>query len=198
MIKYIISLDHSLFQFINGSLSNPFFDSVMPFITDPNTWGLPLLLFWLGLILFGKKRGRIAAVILLIAVVLTDVIAAQLIKPLVGRIRPSHALLDSINLLVAPGGKYSFVSNHAANSFAIAVVVGYFYRRTKPWLYALATVIAFSRVYVGVHYPADVIFGGLFGYSMAWIVISAWVILKMRELKRGRTWVWYENTGPGG
>jgi membrane-associated phospholipid phosphatase len=56
----------------------------------------------------------------------------------------------------------------------------------------LAIIIAFSRVYVGVHYPADVLLGGLIGYGMAWSILTLWVILKMRELKRGQTWVWYE------
>jgi len=56
----------------------------------------------------------------------------------------------------------------------------------------LAVIIAFSRVYVGVHYPADVLLGGLIGYGMAWLALTLWVILKMRELKRGQTWVWYE------
>jgi undecaprenyl-diphosphatase len=59
-------------------------------------------------------------------------------------------------------------------------------------LYSLAVIIAFSRVYVGVHYPADVLLGGLIGYGMAWVILTLWVILKMRELKRGQTWVWYE------
>ena len=66
----------------------------------------------------------------------------------------------------------------------------------KVPLFSLAVVIAFSRVYVGVHYPADVLVGGLFGYIMAWLVLTLWVILKMRELKRGQTWVWYEDEHP--
>ena len=66
----------------------------------------------------------------------------------------------------------------------------------KVPLFSLAVVIAFSRVYVGVHYPADVLVGGLFGYIMAWLVLTLWVILKMRELKRGQTRVWYEDEYP--
>jgi undecaprenyl-diphosphatase len=63
-------------------------------------------------------------------------------------------------------------------------------------LYTLAITISFSRVYVGVHYPGDVIIGGLFGYGTAWMLLTFWVILKMRELKRGKTWVWYEKDLP--
>ncbi|MBT7518808.1 MAG: phosphatase PAP2 family protein [Candidatus Marinimicrobia bacterium] len=83
-------------------------------------------------------------------------------------------------------------SNHAANISAIAVVLSYFYDKMKIPLYSLAVIIAFSRVYVGVHYPADVLLGGFIGYGMAWSILTLWVILKMRELKRGQTWVWYE------
>ncbi len=163
----------------------------MPIVTNQNLWAVPLLLVWLFLIIKGGKRGRIAAVVILITLALTDAVAAQIIKPFFGRLRPSHAVPEMINLLVGRGGKFSFVSNHAANMFAAATVLGYFYGRGKLYLYLLAATVAFSRVYVGVHYPGDVIFGALFGYTVSWLVLTGWVIIKMHELKRGRTWVWY-------
>ncbi|MEE9189265.1 MAG: phosphatase PAP2 family protein [Candidatus Neomarinimicrobiota bacterium] len=193
MLTWLINVDQIFFQFINGSMSNAFFDWIMPIITEEDNWIIPMILFPIGLLFFGKKRGRIAVILLILAVVLTDVLAAQIIKPWVGRLRPSHALLENINLLVSKGGKYGFVSNHAANMFSASVVLGYFFRKWKVYLFSGASIIAFSRVYVGVHYPGDVIFGGLFGYGIAWMMISAWVIIKMRELKRGRQWVWYED-----
>ena len=87
-------------------------------------------------------------------------------------------------------------SNHASNIFALAVILSYFYGRIRIPLFVLASFIAISRVYVGVHYPGDVIVGGLFGYSIGWSVITLWVIIKMRELKRRQTWVWYESEPP--
>ncbi len=99
---------------------------------------------------------------------------------------------EMINLLVPRGGQFSFVSNHAANAFGLSVILGYFYPNWKWKVTALAFIIAFSRVYVGVHYPADVFFGALFGYGSAWMILSCWVIIKMKELKKGRDWVWYE------
>ena len=192
MISWLDNIDSAVFHFFNGTMSNPIFDFIMPIITNQDIWVIPILLLILGLIFKGGKRGKIAAALSIIAVLSTDAIAAQWIKPLVGRVRPSYAMTESINLLVAKGGKFSFVSNHAANMFCAAAVLSYFYARWKNILYALAAAVSFSRVYVGVHYPGDVIFGGLFGYGMAWLVLSLWVIIKMREIKRGQTWVLYE------
>lgn len=192
MISWLDNIDKALFHFFNETISNAFFDVVMPIITNQNYWILPILILIFMLIVKGGKRGQIAAGILIISVAATDVIAAQIIKPWVGRIRPSHAMTDSINLLVGKGGKYSFVSNHAANVFSAAVVLTYFYSKWKNVLYTLSTLIAFSRIYVGVHYPGDVIMGGLFGYVMAWGIISLWIIFRMREMKKGRRWVLYE------
>ncbi len=196
ILEKLSEIDHNVFLWINKSLSNPVFDWLMPRITNSDNWIIPGIILILWLLMYDKKRGRIALLLLIVAIGLTDSIAAQIIKPWVGRIRPSHDFTDIINLLVPRGGKYSFVSNHAANMFALTVVLGYFYGSWKPWLISLALIIAFSRVYVGVHYPGDVIIGGLFGYTIAWIVLSLWVILKMRELKRGRSWVWYDELPP--
>lgn len=191
MIAGLDRIDRLILIFLNQTLSNTIFDWFMPIITNQDLWLVPLILVWFILLIKGGKRGRIAAVILVFTIVMTDVVAAQVIKPFVGRLRPSHAIPDMINLLVGQGGKYGFVSNHAANMFASATILGYFYVRWRSRLFILAGVVAFSRVYVGVHYPGDVLFGALFGYGVAWFWLTLWVIIKMRELKRGHTWVWY-------
>ena len=192
MLNQIIQIDHNLFHYINGNLSNSFFDWFMPFVTNQNNWILPLLVLIYWLLFRGEKRGRITFVILIVTVVLIDAVSAQIIKPMIGRIRPSHAIPEMINLLVPPGGKFSFVSNHSANAFGLSVILGYFYPAWKWKVTGIAFIIAFSRVYVGVHYPADIFFGALFGYGTAWVILSLWVIVKMKELKKGRDWLWYE------
>ena len=196
MIGKIVELDKQAMVFFNKTIANPIFDFIMPIITDQN------FLVFSGLILigylasFGGKRGRITIVVLLIAASFSDAICFQIIKPWVGRIRPSHEFYEYINLLVSKGGKYSFPSNHASNSFVFATVLSYFYDRNRVFLYILASTIAFSRVYVGVHYPLDIIFGSIIGYVISWTILSLWVIIKMRELKRGRKWVWYATKEP--
>ena len=196
MIDTIVEIDKQIMVFLNKTISNPIFDFIMPIITNQN------FLVFFGLILIGYlayfcgKRGKITIVLLLIAAGFSDAICFQIIKPWVGRIRPSHEFYEYINLLVSKGGKYSFPSNHAANSFVFATVLSYFYDKNRISLYILASTIAFSRVYVGVHYPMDIIFGSIIGYIISWIILSLWVIIKMRELKRGRKWVWYATTDP--
>ena len=196
MIDTIVEIDKHMMVFLNKTISNPIFDFIMPIITNQN------FLVFSGLILigylayYGGKRGRITIVLLLVAASFSDAICFQVIKPWVGRIRPSHDFYEYINLLVSKGGKYSFPSNHAANSFVFATVLSYFYDRNRTFLYILASTIAFSRVYVGVHYPLDIIIGSIIGYIISWIFLSIWVIIKMRELKRGKMWVWYATTDP--
>jgi len=196
MIEKIIEIDKQLMVFLNKTISNSFFDIMMPIITNQNflvVIGL-ILVSYLGY--FGGKRGWITLVILLVAAGTSDAVCAQIIKPWVGRIRPSHEFSEYINLLVSRGGKWSFPSNHAANSFAFATILSYFYDKHRVFLFSVASMIAFSRVYVGVHYPMDIIFGSVIGYIFSWIVLSIWVIIKMRELKRGRMWVWYASSRP--
>ena len=196
MIDKIIELDKALMKFLNKNISNSLFDVIMPIITSKDFLTVIGLILIFYLVLFCGKRVRIAILVLTFAAGASDAICAQIIKPWIGRIRPSHEFIEFINLLVAKGGKWSFPSNHAANSFAFATVLSYFFDHKKSILFTTASIIAFSRVYVGVHYPLDIIFGGIIGYILSWIVLSIWVIIKMRELKRGRMWVWYANDTP--
>ena len=98
----------------------------MPIITSKDFLTVIGLILIFYLVLFCGKRGRIAILILIFAAGTSDAICAQIIKPWIGRLRPSHEFIEFINLLVPKGGKWSFPSNHAANSFAFATVLSYF------------------------------------------------------------------------
>ena len=196
MIEKIKILDHATLNFIHKYLSNPILDRFMPFITNEDNWIIPILFLIIFLCTGAQKKGRITLLLLILSLSLTDIICAQYIKPFIERVRPSHLSLEGINLLVKKGGKWSMPSNHAANMFAFSVILSYFYNRYRHLLFSLAYVIAFSRVYVGVHFPGDVIIGGVIGYMISWFVLSLWIRLKIHELKKGKKWVWYETSEP--
>ena len=191
MIDVIINVDKKIFTFFNSSLANPVFDIFFPIITNQDIWIITILLGIIILSIKGGTKGRIASIVLIIGVILADYSSAQIIKPYFQRLRPSHDILDQIRLLVPKGGRYGFVSSHAANMYVSATILGYFYSKQKRLFFTIASLVAFSRVYVGVHYPADIVFGGLLGYGLGWITITSWVIIKMKNLKAGKSWAKY-------
>ncbi|MEC8689084.1 MAG: phosphatase PAP2 family protein [Candidatus Neomarinimicrobiota bacterium] len=191
MIDVIINVDKKIFTFFNSSIANPVFDIFFPIITNQDIWIIPILLGIIILSIKGGAKGRIASIVLIIGVILADYSSAQIIKPYFQRLRPSHDILDQIRLLVPKGGRYGFVSSHAANMYVSATILGYFYSKQKRLFFTIASLVAFSRVYVGVHYPADIVFGGLLGYGLGWITITSWVIIKMKNLKAGKSWAKY-------
>ena len=191
MIDVIINVDKKIFTFFNSSIANPVFDIFFPIITNQDIWIIPILLGIIILSIKGGTKGRIASIVLIIGVILADYSSAQIIKPYFQRLRPSHDILDQIRLLVPKGGRYGFASSHAANMYVSATILGYFYSKQKRLFFTIASLVAFSRVYVGVHYPADIVFGGLLGYGLGWITITSWVIIKMKNLKAGKSWAKY-------
>ena len=191
MIDIIIKIDKKIFTFFNSSIANPVFDIFFPIITNQDIWIIPILFGIIILSIKGGTKGRIASIVLIIGVILADYSSAQIIKPYFQRLRPSHDILDQIRLLVPKGGRYGFVSSHAANMYVSATILGYFYSKQKRLFFTIAFLVAFSRVYVGVHYPADIVFGGFLGYGLGWIAITSWVIIKMKNLKAGKSWAKY-------
>jgi undecaprenyl-diphosphatase len=165
-------LDSWLFYFFNKTLANPLFDSFMPFITESKHWFIFYFIVGLYLLIKGGPRGRVLVVIAIVMILCSDQLS-NVLKELFGRVRPCHSL-PNVNLLVGCSSAYSFPSNHAVNNFAAAYLFTHFYPKMKWWFYTGAIVISLSRVFVGVHYPFDILGGAAIGTLIAMILIFIW------------------------
>lgn len=168
MLDQLLAFDRSFFIAINNGLANPVFDFLAPYIRKQEIWYPVYALFLFFIIKDYKKESWkiILAVALLILV--SDQFSANLVKNTFMRLRPcAEPNLQGITRhLIERCAGYSFMSAHATNHFALALFIPYFFREQKwllPLLLIWAFSIAFSQVYVGVHYPFDVIAGGLCG-----------------------------------
>ncbi len=166
LLGRLIAEDHQWFYKINAVWTAGWLDQIMPVITDLHKeWWFSLVLAPLILIIWIYK-GRLHAVGIalccLLAFAIADAASYRLIKPHVQRERPSFTL-QNVQLRTNEHSGFSFPSNHAANMFAIATVLSFFALRWKRTFFGLAALIAYSRVYVGVHFPLDVIGGAILG-----------------------------------
>lgn len=181
MLEQLNSIDAAVFVFINSGMANPVTDFMMPIIT--NDWllrvfyGLAmLLLFWKG---SSKQRWLIAASLLVL--LLCDQLAAGLLKPMIGRFRPCHSI-DDLHLLINCSNAFAMPSAHAANAFGQAALFATVFRNVRWQLYLLATIIALSRVFVGVHYPGDIMVGAFIGMLIG--VTAACGFAKFEGMKK--------------
>lgn len=169
ILNTLVGFDQKAFFLINQSLRNSFFDFIMPYARDKNCW-IPVYVLIAAYVIY---RFRWRSVIIIISagitVLLTDQIASSILKPIFHRLRPCNnpLVLPHIHLLVDCGSGFSFVSSHASNHFGIAVFLILILGKRIPWITPVAllwaVLICFAQVYVGLHYPADVIAGGLLG-----------------------------------
>jgi len=175
MIEALIHIDRTCFLFINTVLSNPVFDFIMP-IFDETKYFIPILLIpWLIALIYDKKNRWKLAVFIPLIILLADQ-SGLLIKKTVLRPRPWASLdPEIINHLVSQKGQfYSFPSNHAANTSGLAMVFSCIYQQYKSLFWSLAIMVMFSRVYIGVHYPSDVVAGCLIGVVYGLVISKTW------------------------
>lgn len=165
--------DEQLFLYLNGQHQD-WLDSLMFAVTGKLIW-VPLYAFFIYLIIkkFDKSSVWVLAGVGL-AILIADQTASGLMKPFFERLRPCHdprweGLMYNYG---GCGGMYGFVSSHAANTFALAIYLNLVLRRYYTglgWLFLWAAVISFSRVYLGVHYPMDIVVGGIVGLISGWL-----------------------------
>jgi len=173
MIDWLIQVDTKIFLFLNG-LNSESFDVIMWWVSGKTTWW-PFYLLLLGFL--GWKKGwQLALMVLFIVLVITlaDQSSVQLFKNVFQRLRPCHepSLEGMVHIVNNKcGGKYGFVSSHAANTFGLAALL--FLWVKNKWFTILmivwASLVGYSRIYLGVHYPGDVLFGSLLGVGCGWL-----------------------------
>jgi undecaprenyl-diphosphatase len=167
-MEFLYSIDLAVFYFFNHTISTGFLDKFFSTITDVNKWYIAYIIL-VGIAFFkGGQRGKIAVIGLILLIIVTDQTGYRILKDFFERVRPCNALTDAITPVGCAGG-FSFPSNHALNNFAAAVFLLRLFPAYK-WIFLIvAILISISRIYLGVHYPSDVLGGALIGVAFGYL-----------------------------
>ncbi|TAD99620.1 MAG: phosphatase PAP2 family protein [Bacteroidetes bacterium] len=176
MLDTLNQLDHELFLYLNGLHQN-WLDQPMIWITEKWTW-LPFYALILGFLFYKfRKKTFVLLIILTLGITASDQFSSSLIKPLVKRYRPNKdPELKQKTYVLVNSGNYGFISSHAANSFSLLtflwLVLKNDPKRKKIAIFMIfwASLVSYSRIYVGVHYPADIILGACAGILLTYLV----------------------------
>lgn len=194
MVEWLDQLDKSLFLFLNG-INSPFWDVVMFNISKKFIW-IPFYALLLALLIKEYKwKSLLLLVMVALTITLSDQSSVHLFKNVFERLRPCHQpeLMGMVHTVNGKcGGQFGFVSSHSTNSFALA---GFFFMllRTKlpfiSWfLVAWAAIVAYSRVYLGVHFPGDILVGAILGFGLGLAMGKmAQALLMLKFWKKQRT-----------
>lgn len=175
MLEILKNLDTTLFLFLN-SIHNPFFDKIMWWISIKSSW-YPVYILLIGYIIYRYKwKSIITLLVITLLITISDQLSVHLFKDVFQRFRPCHntelaGMIHQVNNYC--GSKYGFISSHASNTFALAVFLSALFRNKYFIIISIcwATIVSYSRIYLGVHYPGDVIGGIIFG-SILGILLS--------------------------
>jgi len=187
MSEALQAFDDRLFGWINRGWVHPWLDALFPFVTDQGNFAIPIVAGVVLLLWRGGRRGRLAVLASALAVGMTDPLCARVLKPAFERIRPCHVVED-VRLLASLKSSFSFPSAHAANTAALATVLALFHPGSALVLVPLSVAVGLSRIYIGVHWPLDVLAGWLVGLATggaAWWLLRAastrWPLLDPRR-----------------
>lgn len=176
MLETLQTIDIKLLLLVNAS-HTPFWDDIMWFASGKWTW-IPFYLMLIALLVWKFKKDAIPMLLLIaLLILISDQLASGLFKPLVQRLRPSHepGLGETLHIVNGyRGGRYGFMSSHAANSFALAFYLTFVAASRLKWLphvlFPIASLVSLSRIYLGVHYPSDVVAPIVFSLLITWLI----------------------------
>jgi undecaprenyl-diphosphatase len=186
MSDFFYSIDLSILYFFNHTLSAGFPNRFFSTITNVNNWYIAYAIL-IGICFFkGGTKGKLAVAGIILLILAADQFSHNILKELFQRTRPCNALSD---ILTPTGclGSYSLPSNHAVNNFAAATFFFLLYRNLKWILFITAFLVSISRIYLGLHYPSDVLAGAiigiLFGYIFALGVLKLTETISIKKMK---------------
>jgi undecaprenyl-diphosphatase len=171
MVEYLDQLDRYIFLLLNG-WGHPYLDQFMIWMSDKYIW-IHLYLIIIGKVWFRfGNRFWIAILLIIAAVGFSDFITSGLMKPFFERLRPckNTDFNDQVRVVLNCRGKYGFVSSHAANTMTLALIVWSIFKNNFGRIILIwALLVGYSRIYLGVHYPGDVLGGFQVAFVLAWL-----------------------------
>lgn len=184
-MELALKLDYTLMELINVELTAPYLDSFFTYWTDVQKTPLfqlaiaPLILFFMI-----KRRGVVIGLSLFVLTVAVtmfcDFLNSELLKEYFQRLRPDAVKLPfELQTHGVRYGGYSFPSSHAADSFCMATFISLYFPKMSPYVFVMAFLNAYSRIYIGVHFPFDVLAGAMFGGMLAYLASKLFSLLRV-------------------
>lgn len=180
----LLELDRKIFLELNSSFRDPWLDQLMMFMTTTAAW-IPLYLFLIYLLIRNyRKQTWLILIAIGLTILFADQFTSSVMKPFFERLRPSHEPSIAERVFIVDeyrGGKFGFASSHAANTFGIATLMWVALKVYRPWialLFLWPLTVGYTRIYLGVHYPGDIVGGFFVGFVSALAALFIMTLVK--------------------